>query len=113
MITQRDAYLNNYGFTDGPPLHDALTIMALTHPNLFQGRWCHLTVDTSETERNGQVKADWSCPETEYQDYDTMSRRGEGKDNCFVLLGLDAKGFFDIFLEVVAQAEKVVETTPI
>ena len=106
---QRDAYANEFGFTTGPPLHDALTIIHLTHPHLLQGRRGKLSVDVSKTDKDGETTF---VPSSEDKVSD-LEPAGTGKGETqavesLVLEDLDVEAFFEVFLEVVHRAEEVV-----
>lgn len=86
----------------GPPLHDALTIIYLTHPHLISGPTGKLHVDISKTERDG---------ETTFTPLVDVEGREDGQDDarnrCKVLMDLDVDGFFEVMLEVVDRADEV------
>jgi inosine-uridine nucleoside N-ribohydrolase len=89
----------------GPPLHDALTILHLTHPHLLKGRRGKLTVDISKTEKDGETSFSPSSEE-KFSSLDMIS--GEKNVESLVLEDLDVEAFFDVFLEVVERADEVV-----
>lgn len=82
----------------GPPLHDALTIIYLTHPHLISGPTGRLHVDISKTERDGETTF------TPVDGSDEQDARNRSK----VLMDLDVQGFFEVMLSVVDEADKVV-----
>jgi inosine-uridine nucleoside N-ribohydrolase len=92
--------------TPGPPLHDALTIIHLTHPHLLKGRRGKLTVDTSKTEKDGETTF-FPSSEEFFSEVEFGRDKAEGVENL-VLEDLDVEAFFEVFLEVVARAEEVV-----
>ena len=44
----------------GPPLHDPCTIAWLLRPELFQGRACHVAIETEGQHTLGRTVVDWS-----------------------------------------------------
>lgn len=114
----RQAYIDQFGFTQGPPLHDPLCVLHLAGPELLPGRWAHLTVDTSHTKRNGETKARFFSPEGTFDKYEDRERFLASDDqgavpNCFVMETLDREAFMRVLLECVDKAEKVIANTPL
>lgn len=110
----RSADTSIVGRPTGPPLHDALTIIHLTHPHLLKGRRGKLTVDISKTEKDGETLFQASS-EDKISDLpregqsEKGGKEGETRVETLVLEDLDVEGFFEVFLEVVGRAEEVVE----
>lgn len=78
-----------YG-TDGGPLHDPTVIAWLLKPDLFTGRQCNVEIETVSELTRGATVVDWW--------------RVTGREpNAFVAGGVDADGFFDLFIERVAR----------
>ncbi|KAF9448428.1 nucleoside hydrolase [Macrolepiota fuliginosa MF-IS2] len=96
-------YKSVFGFHDGPPLHDALTIAYLQNPGLFKGRRYRVDVELSTGSHcTGETVVDiW--------DYKRCGEEMWGRDgkNCFVVQELDVPGFFDLFLECVDKCDRV------
>lgn len=78
-----ETYREVFGFDDGPPLHDALTIAYVSNPILFRGRRLHVDVETRGEYTTGATIVDtWN-----YQTYDdTWGHNGK---NCVVLESLE------------------------
>ncbi|GAA5833486.1 hypothetical protein JCM9279_001540 [Rhodotorula babjevae] len=101
-----EAYKRKYGM-EGPPLHDALTVAFVTHPELFKGKRYRVDVELTGTHTLGATVVDlW-----EYQkatlDNDEGNWGRNGK-NVFILEEVDAAAFWrDVFLETVRAADAV------
>ncbi|KAJ9123913.1 hypothetical protein QFC22_000703 [Naganishia vaughanmartiniae] len=114
----RQAYIDQFGFTQGPPLHDPLCVLYLARPELLPGRWAHLSVDTSNTKRNGETTARFFTPEGMFNRWEERERFLSSDDqgafpNCFVMETLDREEFMRVLLECVDRAEEVVAHTPL
>ena len=63
-----DAYKATFGFNDGPPLHDPLTIAYVSRPDLFQCRRYRVDVELTGEHTTGETVVDmWnykSCDDT-------------------------------------------------
>ncbi|KAN0078230.1 Inosine/uridine-preferring nucleoside hydrolase domain containing protein [Tylopilus felleus] len=96
-----DTYREVFGFNDGPPLHDALTIAYVSNPALFQGRRLHVDVETRGEHTTGATIVDtW-----DYRTYDDTW--GPNGKNCVVLESLEVEKFFDILLDCIQRCDKV------
>ncbi|KZT05645.1 nucleoside hydrolase [Laetiporus sulphureus 93-53] len=95
------AYESTFGFVDGPPLHDALTIAYVAQPDLFTCKRYRVDVELSGMHTAGETVVDiWNyraCDET-------WGRSGK---NCLVAEKLDVPRFFDLFLDCVARCDAV------
>ena len=79
----KDAYESTFGFKDGPPLHDALTIAYVSQPKLFTGIRYRVDVELTGVHTSGQTVADvWGYLKAD----DTWGRTGK---NCEVATDLD------------------------
>ena len=78
-----------YG-TDGGPLHDPCVIAWLLKPELFAGRFCNVTVETSSELTMGMTVADWWGVTTRPK-YVTFMR------------DIDHDGFFDLLIERIGR----------
>lgn len=78
-----------YG-TDGGPLHDPTVIAWLIRPELFTGRHCNVEIETVSELTRGATVVDWW-------------RVTDRPKNAFVVGGVDADGFFDLFTERLAR----------
>ncbi|MEO0542342.1 MAG: nucleoside hydrolase [Pseudomonadota bacterium] len=79
---------DKYG-TDGGPLHDPCVVAYLLKPELFTGRRCNVTVETSSELTMGMTVIDW---------WGVTDR----PKNAFVLGDVDADGFFKLLTERIA-----------
>ncbi|KAF8969330.1 Inosine/uridine-preferring nucleoside hydrolase domain-containing protein [Flammula alnicola] len=87
-----ESYKSTFGFNDGPPLHDALTIAY--HPH-------RVDIELTGTHTTGETVVDiWKYKQCD----DTWGRHGR---NCIVVDSLNVKEFFDILLEAVSRCDKV------
>jgi len=97
----KESYKSTFGFMDGPPLHDALTIAYVSQPELFTGRRYRVDVELAGTHTSGQTVADvWEYLKVD----DTWGRTGK---NCEVATDLDITAFFKLFLDCVARCDEV------
>lgn len=76
-------YREVFGFDDGPPLHDALTIAYVSNPLIFQGRRFHVDVETRGEHTTGATIVDTLS----YRTYDDTW--GPNGKNCVVLESLE------------------------
>lgn len=114
-----DAYESTFGFTDGPPLHDALTIAYVSAPELFQSKRYRVDVELTGVHSIGQTVVDvWQYTDCD----DTWGSSGR---NCLVTEKLDVRisgyillnrladvrsqvpGFFKLFLDCVAKCDDI------
>jgi purine nucleosidase len=73
----------------GAPLHDPCAIAYLLRPELFDGRTCHVQIETTGEHTLGRTVVDWSA------------RHGR-TPNATVIHGIDADGFFALLTERLA-----------
>ena len=78
-----------YG-SKGAPLHDPCTIAYLIQPDLFEGRFINVEIETKSELTLGMTVADWW----------RVSGRAE---NAMFMGSVDAKGFFDLLTERLAR----------
>ncbi len=79
----------------GAPLHDPCVIAYLLRPELFEGRDCHVEVETRSELTLGRTVVDWRGR--------GRLDRGAGRANAKVLNELDADGFFALLTERLAR----------
>jgi len=73
-----DSYKSTFGFNDGPPLHDALTVAYVAHPNLFKLTRHRVDVELTGEHTLGETVVDmWKYRKCD----DTWGRNGR---NCLV-----------------------------
>ena len=81
----KDAYQSVFGFMDGPPLHDPLTIAYVSKPELFTTKRYRVDVELTGAHSSGQTVADVY----EYLKVDdTWGRTGK---NCEVATDIDVR----------------------
>jgi inosine-uridine nucleoside N-ribohydrolase len=71
-------------------------------------------VNCSKGEKDGETLASFFSPpghSDQWEDGSELERKGGKKANAFVLEKLDVNGFFEVLLDVVERAEKVVGST--
>jgi uridine nucleosidase len=79
-----NSYKSVFGFENGPPLHDALTIAYLSRPDIFEATRYRVDVELTGTHTVGETVVDvWN-----YRDVDENDWGAEGK-NCIVAEGVD------------------------
>jgi uridine nucleosidase len=84
-----DAYKATFGFNDGPPLHDALTIGYVSNPSLFKTTRKRVDIELTGVHTLGETVVDiW-----DYQRCDD-STWGPGSKNCLVTESLDVGHIF-------------------
>jgi uridine nucleosidase len=81
----KEAYQSVFGFMDGPPLHDPLTIAYVSKPELFTTKRYRVDVELTGAHSSGQTVADVY----EYLKVDdTWGRTGK---NCEIATDLDVR----------------------
>jgi len=96
-----DAYKSTFGFVDGPPLHDALTVAYVSRPDLFSLQRYHVDVELSGTHTSGETVVDlWNYRQCD----DTWGPSGK---NCLIAKSVEVDGFFHLFYDCVARCDKV------
>ncbi|KAJ8455456.1 hypothetical protein ONZ51_g12453 [Trametes cubensis] len=101
-----ESYKSTFGFMDGPPLHDALTIAYVAMPELFTCRRYRVDVELSGEYTAGETVVDvWNYRACD----DSWGRNGK---NCLVAESVDVEGFFKLFLECVERCDDVSPLNP-
>ena len=78
-----ETYKSTFGFNDGPPLHDALTIAYVAQPDLFQATRYRVDIELTGTHSLGETVVDvWKYRPCD----DTWGRDGR---NCLVAESLN------------------------
>ena len=91
IIFFADAYKKVFGFNDGPPLHDALTIAYVARPDLFQTKRYKVDIELTGTHSLGETIVDiWN-----YTPCDDSTWGRDGR-NCLVTesLNVGSSGLF-------------------
>ncbi|KAJ8086950.1 Uridine nucleosidase 1 [Marasmius tenuissimus] len=97
-----ESYKSTFGFVDGPPLHDALTVAYVADPQLFKAKRYRVDVELAPSHTIGETVVDiW--------DYQKASDDtwGPGGKNCIVTESLDVKELFKLLLECVSRCDAV------
>ncbi|KAL4259493.1 IUNH family protein [Pleurotus pulmonarius] len=96
-----DAYKSTFGFNDGPPLHDAVTILYISQPELFKCTRFRVDVELTGEHTVGETVVDiWH-----YKPCDlTWGPKGK---NCLVAQSVNADGLFKLLLECVVKCDRV------
>ncbi|KAG6335889.1 hypothetical protein ID866_3198 [Astraeus odoratus] len=90
-----------FGFDDGPPLHDALTIAYVSIPHLFKSKRYRVDIELHGQHTTGETVVDlWDYQQCD----DTWGTTGK---NCLVLESLEVEQFFDVFLGCVDRCDRV------
>jgi uridine nucleosidase len=85
-----DTYKSTFGFNDGPPLHDALTIAYVARPDLFKATRYKVAIELTGTHSLGETVVDiWKYEPCD----DTWGRDGR---NCLVAESLNV-GSYGLF----------------
>ncbi|KAJ8698803.1 Uridine nucleosidase 1, variant 3 [Pleurotus ostreatus] len=94
-----DAYKSTFGFNDGPPLHDAVTILYISQPELFNCTRFRVDVELIGEHTVGETVVDiWH-----YKPCDlTWGPKGR---NCLVAQSVNVNGLFKLLLECVAKCD--------
>lgn len=80
-----ESYKSTFGFNEGPPLHDALTIAYVSSPELFKSQRYRVDIELSGTHTVGETVVDvWRYRECD----DTWGINGK---NCLVTESLDVR----------------------
>jgi uridine nucleosidase len=112
-----ETYKSTFGFNDGPPLHDALTVGYVSNPELFNTARYRVDVELNGTHCMGETVVDiW-----QYRDCDHSW--GPNGRNCLVVQALKVRSqygrlwpytykyqvdaFFSLFLECVSRCDAV------
>jgi purine nucleosidase len=81
--------VERYG-APGAPLHDPCVIAYILCPELFEGRECHVAVETAEGVALGRTVTDWWG-------------KSDKPANCHVITEIDADGFFDLLTKYLGK----------
>ncbi|KAG5648818.1 hypothetical protein DXG03_000167 [Asterophora parasitica] len=94
-------YKSTFGFNDGPPLHDALTVAYVSKPELFKTVRKRVDCELTGTHTLGETVVDiWNYKKCD----DSWGATGK---NCLVAQSVDVDGFFNMLIESVASCDKV------
>jgi uridine nucleosidase len=92
-------YKSTFGFDQGPPLHDALTITYVSHPELFKVRRFRVDVELHGKHTAGETIIDvWN-----YRICDDSW--GSNGKNCVVAQSVQVDQFFELLLNCVSRCD--------
>ena len=91
-----DTYSREFGFRDGPPVHDACTIAYIIMPEIFEARLMHVDVICNAlSPADGQTVCDiWGYKKNEMQ-------------NVVVCEKMDVDKFFELCLLAIENCNKI------
>ncbi|KIL66243.1 hypothetical protein M378DRAFT_103735 [Amanita muscaria Koide BX008] len=96
-----DAYKTTFGFDDGPPLHDPLTIAYIARPDLFKTTRHRVDIELAGNHTIGETVLDiWNYRACD----DSWGPNGK---NCIVAEQVDVSAFFDLLHECIARCDPV------
>ncbi|KAF8605338.1 nucleoside hydrolase [Ceratobasidium sp. AG-I] len=96
-----EAYRSTFGFTEGPPLHDACCLAYLHNPDWFKCKRYRVDVELAGTHSAGETIVDvWGYAQTD----DSWGRTGK---NCIVTESMNVPFFFGLFFDCVDRCDKV------
>jgi purine nucleosidase len=81
--------IERYG-TEGAPLHDPTVIAYLLRPDLFDGKRCHVAIETTSELTRGMTLVDW---------WDLLRQ----EPNCQVMRTIDDDGYFALLTERIGR----------
>ncbi|KAF5358914.1 hypothetical protein D9758_004868 [Tetrapyrgos nigripes] len=96
-----ETYKAVFGFNDGPPLHDALTVAYISCPDLFKATRFRVDVEMNGRHTTGETVVDIF----NFHQYD--SSWGPRGKNCLVTEAIDVDKFFAMLLECVQKCDTV------
>ena len=98
LTAYSDAYAKVYGMTDGPPVHDPLTIFYVLHPEAFKTVFVHVTV-----QHGGKSDGMTICD---------MHKRTDALPNVHVSMDVDVDSFWISMLKAIEDADLKRSVTP-
>lgn len=92
-------YKSTFGFDQGPPLHDALTITYVSHPELFKAQRFRVDVELHGKHTAGETVVDvWNYRRCD----DSWGSNGK---NCVVAQSVQVDQFFELLLNCVSRCD--------
>ncbi|QRV72895.1 inosine-uridine preferring nucleoside hydrolase [Ceratobasidium sp. AG-Ba] len=96
-----ETYRTTFGFTDGPPIHDACCVAYLHNPEWFKVKRYRVDIELAGTHSAGETVVDvWGYLPTE----NSWGRAGK---NCMITESMDVPSFFNLFFECVSRCDQV------
>ncbi|KAG8690022.1 Uridine nucleosidase 1 [Ceratobasidium sp. 423] len=96
-----ESYRSTFGFTEGPPIHDACCLAYLYNPSWFKSKRYRVDVELAGSHTAGETVIDvWGYARTD----DSWGATGK---NCIVTESMDVQLFFQLFLDCIRECDKV------
>ncbi|KEP55324.1 inosine-uridine preferring nucleoside hydrolase [Rhizoctonia solani 123E] len=96
-----ESYRTTFGFTAGPPIHDACCLVYLHNPNWFKAKRYRVDVELTGLHTAGETVVDvWEYARTD------NSWGAVGK-NCIVTESMDVRLFFQLVFDCIEECDKV------
>ncbi|KAG1763147.1 Inosine/uridine-preferring nucleoside hydrolase domain-containing protein [Suillus occidentalis] len=94
-------YKSTFGFDQGPPLHDALAIAYVSHPELFGAQRFRVDVELHGKHTAGETVVDvWNYRQCD----DSWGSNGK---NCVVAQSVQVDQFFELLLNCVSRCDAI------
>ncbi|CEL63669.1 hypothetical protein RSOLAG1IB_05430 [Rhizoctonia solani AG-1 IB] len=95
-----ESYRSTFGFTEGPPIHDACCLAYLHNPSWFKSKRYRVDVELAGSHTAGETIVDvWGYARTD-------SSWGVAGKNCVVTESMDVQRFFQLFFDCVEKCDK-------
>ncbi|CAE6411553.1 unnamed protein product [Rhizoctonia solani] len=96
-----ESYRSTFGFTEGPPIHDACCLAYLYDPSWFKFKRYRVDVELAGLHTAGETVVDvWGYAHTD----DSWGATGK---NCIVTESMDVSCFFQLLFDCVEKCDKV------
>ncbi|CAE6522760.1 unnamed protein product [Rhizoctonia solani] len=96
-----DSYRSTFGFTEGPPIHDACCLAYLHDPSWFRSKRYRVDVELAGSHTAGETIVDvWGYAPTD----DSWGPTGK---NCIVTESMDVQLFFQLFFDCIEECDRV------
>ncbi|CAE7233451.1 unnamed protein product [Rhizoctonia solani] len=96
-----ESYRTTFGFTQGPPIHDACCLAYLHNPDWFKAKRYRVDVELAGAHTAGETVVDvWGYARTD----DSWSATGK---NCIVIESMDVLLFFELLFSCIEECDKV------
>ncbi|KAJ1309016.1 hypothetical protein OPQ81_004698 [Rhizoctonia solani] len=96
-----ETYRTTFGFTEGPPIHDACCLAYLHNPGWFKSKRYHINVELNGSHTTGETVVDvWGYVRTD----DSWGATGK---NCIVTEFMDVELFFQLLFNCIEECDKI------
>ncbi|KAH7343426.1 Inosine/uridine-preferring nucleoside hydrolase domain-containing protein [Rhizoctonia solani] len=96
-----ESYRTTFGFTEGPPIHDACCLAYLHNPSWFKVKRYRVDVELAGSYTAGETVVDvWGYTRTD----DSWGAAGK---NCIVTDSMDIQLFFQLLFDCIGECDKV------